>query len=46
MRNHRWRELDGFKIEFGGRTGRFTNGLAVKGAERSARLDLGLEGRD
>ena len=46
MGNNRWREVDSFRIEAGGRNGRFTKGLAVKGAgERAEGPDLGLEGR-
>lgn len=40
-----WREVEGIKTEFGGRTGRVTNGLAVKGdGEKTEGLDPSPEG--
>lgn len=44
MGNSRWREVDRFKIEFGGRIGGFFNGLVMKGdGERIEGVDCGLE---
>lgn len=45
MGNNRWREVNGFKTESGGRTGRFPNGLAVTGdGERAEGLAPALQG--
>lgn len=45
MGNNRWTEVNGFKTESGGRTGRFPNGLAVTGdGERAEGLAPALQG--